>query len=82
MSDYKRTREEILADWDAKDLKQRQMCAHWMRKLSRTQCELINEASLEGWHDHAADMAAGFRAALLAVELLAHDPRGVSDDAA
>ena len=72
-NDYKRTREEILEDWDAVKPHDRQMCAHWMRNLSKTQSQLINEASIEGWHDHAADMAAGFRAALLAIELLAHD---------
>ena len=78
-SKYKRSREEILEDWDATQPQERQMCAHWMRRLAKTQAALIDEASIEGWHAHAADMAAGFRAALLAVELLAHEEERQDD---
>jgi len=73
--DHKRTREEILADWDAKDQKDKEMCAQWMLRMITLTSPYIDEASLRGWHATAADMAAGLRVVNLAVELLAHDQR-------
>jgi hypothetical protein len=69
----KRTREEILADWDAKELKDRQMCAQWLLKLVTCTHQHMDEASVRGWHATAADMAEGARVVNLAIELLAHE---------
>ena len=72
---HKRTREEILADWDAAKPHDRQMCAQWLLKLATLISPNIDEASLRGWHATAADQAAGWRTINLAIELLAHDAK-------
>lgn len=68
----KRSRADLLREWDALPAHHRQMCAQFLLKYRIAGEHLIAQALENGWTAVADDMQAGWTALEVAKDILAH----------